>query len=365
MHYNPGMKIMVTGGAGFIGSALVRHLVGETSHAVINVDALTYAGDLSTVGEVANDSRYAFHKADIRDRAAMRRLFVEHKPDAVMNLAAETHVDRSIDGPAAFVDTNINGTHTLLDTALQYWRSLPGGSRERFRFHHISTDEVFGTLGDEGRFTEQSPYRPNSPYAASKAASDHLVRAWNRTYGLPVVLSNCSNNYGPYQFPEKLIPLIITRAVAGRRLPVYGRGSNVRDWLYVEDHARALLAVLTRGRIGESYNIGGNSERTNLQVVQTLCDLLDEAHARSAPHAGLIDFVADRPGHDFRYAIDATKARQELEWSPAESFETGLKKTVQWYLDHLDWCARIAERYDGRRLGLTLSDDATVDAGNP
>jgi len=365
MHYNPGMKILVTGGAGFIGSAVVRHLIRETPHTVINVDALTYAGDPSTVSEVAGDSRYVFHKADIRDGAAMRRLFADHQPDAVMNLAAETHVDRSIDGPAAFIDTNINGAHTLLETALQYWRSLPSGKRERFRFHHISTDEVFGTLGDDGRFTEQSPYRPNSPYAASKAASDHLVRAWHRTYGLPVVLSNCSNNYGPYQFPEKLIPLTITRAVAGRRLPVYGRGSNVRDWLYVGDHARALLAVLTRGRVGESYNIGGDSERTNLQVVQTLCELLDEARPNSRPHAGLIEFVADRPGHDFRYAIDAAKAQRELGWSPAESFENGLKKTLQWYLNHLDWCARIGERYDGQRLGLTLSDRATTGAGKP
>ncbi|MDN5871194.1 MAG: dTDP-glucose 4,6-dehydratase [Nitrococcus sp.] len=346
------MKILVTGGAGFIGSALVRHLIGETKHCVINVDALTYAGDPSTVAAVARDPRYRFYRTDICDAPALRSLFSREKPDAVMHLAAESHVDRSIDGPAEFMRTNIHGTYCLLEVARAYWAQLPPDKQERFRFHHISTDEVFGTLGESGSFTEASPYRPNSPYAASKAAADHLVRAWHHTYGLPIVLSNCSNNYGPYQFPEKLIALQITRALGARSLPVYGDGRNVRDWLFVEDHARALVCVLTRGRVGESYNIGGNAERTNLQVVEALCAQLDRLKPHSQPYTRLIEFVPDRPGHDFRYAIDAGKVRRELGWSPAESFDSGLEKTVRWYLERPDWCSRLAAKYDGARLGL-------------
>ncbi|EAR20509.1 dTDP-glucose 4,6-dehydratase [Nitrococcus mobilis] len=346
------MKILITGGAGFIGSALVRYLIGETEHCVVNVDALTYAGDPSTVASVAQDPRYRFYHTDICDAAALRALFASEKPDAVMHLAAESHVDRSIDGPAEFIRTNIHGTYCLLEAARAYWTELAPTEQERFRFHHISTDEVFGALGANGCFTEASPYRPNSPYAASKASSDHLVRAWCHTYGFPAVLSNCSNNYGPYQFPEKLIPLQITRALAGRSLPVYGDGRNVRDWLFVDDHARALVRVLTRGRVGESYNIGGNAERTNLQVVETLCAQLDRLRPQTQPHARLIEFVSDRPGHDFRYAIDAGKVRRELGWSPEESFDSGLEKTVRWYLDRPDWCNQLAAKYDGVRLGL-------------
>lgn len=350
------MKILVTGGAGFIGSAVVRFIISQTDASVINLDALTYAGDLSTVADVAGDDRYAFCRADICDADGLREAVAHYQPDAIMHLAAESHVDRSIDGPAAFVHTNINGTHTLLEVAQAYWQSLSGARQERFRFHHISTDEVFGSLGAQGRFTEESAYRPNSPYSASKAASDHLVRAWYKTYGLPVVMSNCSNNYGPFQFPEKLIPLTITRAVAGRSLPVYGTGANVRDWLHVEDHARALYRVLTRGLPGESYNIGGNSERTNLQVVQGICRILDGIRPVAEPHEKLITFVADRPGHDARYAIDASKARRELDWQPEQTFETGLESTVRWYLDNMAWCAMIAERYDGERLGLSAAE---------
>ncbi len=357
------MKILVTGGAGFIGSALIRHLIGETQHSVVNVDALTYAGDPSTVASVSHSDRYSFVHADICDHAAVEAALDRHQPDAIMHLAAESHVDRSIDGPGAFVRTNINGTHTLLDCALQYWRGLAPERGAAFRFHHVSTDEVFGSLGVSGRFTEDSPYRPNSPYSASKAASDHLVRAWHRTYGLPVVMSNCSNNYGPFQFPEKLIPLTVTRAVAGRSLPVYGTGGNIRDWLYVEDHARALVTVLTRGAVGESYNIGGDSERTNLQVVHAICRLLDRLRPGDTPHERLIEFVADRPGHDARYAIDASRARDALGWSPRESFDSGLEKTVRWYLEHLEWCHRIAARYDGQRLGLTAAPGQTEARG--
>jgi dTDP-glucose 4,6-dehydratase len=341
------MKLLVTGGAGFIGSAVVRAAIAE-GHAVVNLDALTYAGSLSNVASVAESPLYAFEKADIRDRAALDRIFAEHRPDAVMHLAAESHVDRSIDGPAAFIDTNIVGTYTLLEAARAY-----GGTRSTFRFHHISTDEVYGTLGPEGAFTEETPYAPNSPYSASKAASDHLVRAWGETYGLGVVISNCSNNYGPYHFPEKLIPVVILNALAGREIPVYGRGENVRDWLYVEDHAAGLLAVVARGHVGESYNIGGNAEARNIDVVRTICALMDEMAPKAAPHADLIRFVADRPGHDFRYAIDASKIRRELGWAPSVTLEEGLRRTVRWYLDNAEWWQAIQARgHTMERLGL-------------
>lgn len=359
------MKILVTGGAGFIGSAVVRHLIAATDWEVVNVDALTYAGNLESVAPAANNPRYRFEQVDIRERQALDALFERDQPDAVMHLAAESHVDRSIDSPAAFVETNVLGTYHLLEAALQYRDTLDGPRRERFRFHHVSTDEVFGALGRTGRFTEETPYRPNSPYAASKASSDHLVRAWCATYGLPVVLSNCSNNYGPYQYPEKLIPLAILRASEGRPVPVYGRGKNVRDWLYVEDHVTGLLAALRRGRIGESYNIGGNSERTNLEVVQNICWILDDvAPDRGGPHEGLIEFVKDRPGHDFRYAIDASRIRRELGWTPRESFDSGLRRTVEWYLANGEWCARALEdKYAGERLGLGRSTQAEPSDG--
>ncbi|MDX2263830.1 MAG: dTDP-glucose 4,6-dehydratase [Hyphomicrobiales bacterium] len=349
------MKIIVTGGAGFIGSALCRHLVSSTDHSVVNIDKLTYAANLSSLGSIAGHNRYRFYKADICDAAAMAAIFATEQPDAVMHLAAESHVDRSITGPAAFIETNIVGAYVLLEAARAYWDGLEGARRGQFRFLHVSTDEVFGSLGADGAFREDTPYDPSSPYSASKAASDHLARAWSRTYGLPVVLSNCSNNYGPYHFPEKLIPLMITNALIGRPLPVYGAGANVRDWLYVEDHARALLAIVERGRIGESYNIGGRSERSNMEVVQAICALLDELRPRpdGAPHASAIAFVADRPGHDFRYAIDPAKIESEIGWRAAESFETGLRKTVAWYLDHEHWWRPLREsRYSGERLGL-------------
>ena len=348
------MKVMVTGGAGFIGSAVCRLLVGELGMSVLNVDSLTYAANLASLDPIAADPRYAFHRADIADRPAVAALFGTFAPDAVLHLAAESHVDRSIDGPGEFIRTNIEGTYVLLEAALDYWRGLPPGRADRFRFHHVSTDEVFGSLGPHGRFSETSRYQPNSPYAASKAASDHLVRAWHETFGLPVVLSNCSNNYGPYHFPEKLVPLAILKALHGEPIPLYGKGDNVRDWLYVEDHARALHAVLTRGRPGESYNIGGDGERTNVEVVTAICALLDELQPGSAhrPHAGLITFVEDRPGHDRRYAMDAAKIRRELGWEPRESFETGLRKTVAWYLDNRRWWQPIwSQRYGGARLG--------------
>ena len=349
------MKILVTGGAGFIGSAVVRQFINETDATVINVDKLTYAGNLESVAEVAESPRYRFERVDICDATAVRRLFAEHRPDAVMHLAAESHVDRSIDGPAQFIETNIVGTYTLLEAAREYWNALPAAEKAGFRFHHISTDEVYGSLGADGYFTEETPYQPNSPYSASKAASDHLVRAWHHTYGLPVVTTNCSNNYGPYHFPEKLIPLVIIKAMRGESLPVYGKGDNIRDWLYVEDHARALRLVLEKGRLGETYNIGGHNERTNLHVVQTICALLDELLPQSThrPHARLITFVADRPGHDQRYAIDAGKIERELGWRPQESFESGLRKTVQWYLSHRTWWQRVLDgSYRGERLGL-------------
>ena len=350
------MKILITGGAGFIGSAVVRQFINETENTVINVDKLTYAGNLESVAEVAGSPRYRFERVDICDAAAVRRLFVQHRPDAVMHLAAESHVDRSIDGPAQFIETNIVGTYTILEAAREYWNALAGAEKDAFRFHHISTDEVYGTLGADGYFTEETPYQPNSPYSASKASSDHLVRAWHHTYGLPVVTTNCSNNYGPYHFPEKLIPLVIIKALRGEPLPVYGRGDNVRDWLYVEDHARALRLVLEKGQIGETYNVGGHNERTNLQVVQTICALLDELLPQSPhrPHAQLITFVADRPGHDQRYAIDAGKIERELGWRPQESFESGLRKTVEWYLNNREWWQRVLDgSYRGERLGLT------------
>ncbi len=341
------MKLLVTGGAGFIGSAVVRQAVAA-GHAVVNLDALTYAANPANVASVADAETYAFERADIRDRASLDRIFATHAPDAVMHLAAESHVDRSIDGPAAFIDTNITGTYTLLEAARAYW----GGGRD-FRFHHISTDEVFGTLGATGAFTEATPYAPNSPYSASKAASDHLVRAWGETYGLPVVLSNCSNNYGPFHFPEKLIPVVILNALAGRDIPVYGQGENVRDWLYVEDHATALLEVVTRGRTGESYNIGGNAEARNIDIVRRICALMDEMEPEAAPHDRLIRFVTDRPGHDFRYAIDATKIRDELGWRPSVTLDEGLRRTVAWYLENRNWWQAIQARgHSLDRLGL-------------
>jgi dTDP-glucose 4,6-dehydratase len=329
------MKVLVTGGAGFIGSAVCRLFVGELGATVLNVDKLTYAANLTSLKGIENEPGYAFRRADICDRATIAELLASFAPDAILHLAAESHVDRSIDGPGAFIATNIEGTYALLEAALEYWRGLPAERAERFRFHHVSTDEVFGSLGPEGKFTEESRYQPNSPYAASKAASDHLVRAWHETFGLPTVLSNCSNNYGPYHFPEKLIPLTILKALHGEEIPVYGKGDNVRDWLYVDDHARALYAVLTGGRPGESYNVGGDGECTNLEVVTAICALLDELepHSPHRQHARLITFVADRPGHDRRYAMDAAKIRSELGWRPRESFETGLSKTISWYLE--------------------------------
>ncbi|RBI84720.1 dTDP-glucose 4,6-dehydratase [Rhodosalinus halophilus] len=343
------MKLLVTGGAGFIGSAVVREAVRQ-GHAVVNLDALTYAACLDNLAEVADSPLYAFEHADIRDRAALDRIFAEHAPEAVLHLAAESHVDRSIDGPGTFIDTNVTGTYVLLEAARAYWQG--NGRPEAFRFHHVSTDEVFGSLGAEGRFTETSPYAPNSPYAASKASSDHLVRAWHETYGLPVVLSNCSNNYGPYHFPEKLIPVVILNAIAGREIPVYGSGENVRDWLFVEDHARALLTVLRRGAVGRSYNIGGEAEARNIDLVRMICRLLDARRPESAPHERLIAHVADRPGHDHRYAIDPSRIRDELGWRPEVTLEEGLARTVDWYLANPEWWQALQQRDGvGRRLG--------------
>ena len=344
------MKILVTGGAGFIGSAVVRRAIAD-GHGVVNLDALTYAACLDSVAPVAGDPGYAFEQADIRDRAALDRIFAAHAPDAVLHLAAESHVDRSIDGPGAFIDTNVTGTYTLLEAARAYWEGTgrPGG----FRFHHVSTDEVYGSLGPTGQFTEDTPYDPRSPYAASKAGSDHLVRAWGETYGLPVVLTNCSNNYGPYHFPEKLIPVVILRALAGQPIPVYGAGENVRDWLFVEDHAEALLLVLQRGRLGRSYNIGGENEARNIDLVRQLCAILDDRRPDGAPHDRLITFVADRPGHDARYAIDPTRIRSELGWRPSVTLAEGLARTVDWYLANEDWWRPLLQRPGvGQRLGL-------------
>lgn len=347
--------LLVTGGAGFIGSALIRQLISETDYHVINVDKLTYAGNLQSLTEIADSPNYQFEQADICDAAAMQQLFEKHQPSAVMHLAAESHVDRSIDGPADFVHTNLVGTYALLEAARHYWKQLSASDAQQFRFHHISTDEVYGSLGETGLFTETTPYQPNSPYSATKAGSDHLVRAWHHTYGLPVVMTNCSNNYGPYQFPEKLIPVVINNALVGKPLPIYGKGENIRDWLYVDDHARALKLVLEQGVLGESYNIGGFNEHTNLEVVELICQILDELLPESAhkPHQNLITYVTDRPGHDARYAIDASKIEHDLKWAPQETFATGLRKTVQWYLDNRQWCENVMDgSYQQERLGL-------------
>jgi dTDP-glucose 4,6-dehydratase len=347
------LKFLVTGGAGFIGSAVVRKLIGESEHTVCVVDKLTYAGNLASLAPVSGSNRYRFERADIGDGARMKAIFAEFRPDIVLHLAAESHVDRSIDGPAAFIETNVVGSFTLLQEALRHFCSLDAEARARFRFHHVSTDEVFGTLGPEGFFREDSAYQPNSPYSASKAASDHLVRAWHHTYGLPVVMTNCSNNYGPYHFPEKLIPLMIINALEGKPLPVYGNGLNVRDWLYVDDHAEALLTVATKGRTGESYTIGGHNEKTNIAVVKTICAVLDELRPDpQGPRERLITHVTDRPGHDARYAIDAGKIGRELGWRPKETFETGLRRTVAWYLANPRWWGDIRSGvYRGERLG--------------
>jgi dTDP-glucose 4,6-dehydratase len=350
-------RFLITGGAGFIGSAVVRRLIRETDHRVCVVDKLTYAGNLASLAPIANNPHYSFVRADIADVATMRDVFSSFHPDVVMHLAAESHVDRSIDGPAAFMQTNIIGTYALLEMALSYWRGLPSTARAAFRFHHISTDEVFGSLGSDGCFTEATAYDPRSPYSASKAASDHLVRAWHHTYGLPVLITNCSNNYGPYHFPEKLIPLTIINGLEGAKLPVYGVGANVRDWLYVDDHARALLATVAAGRVGETYCIGGRCERSNLEVVKTICALLDELVPSKAigRREELITFVADRPGHDLRYAIDPARICAELGWEPRETFESGLRKTVEWYLANRAWWQPVREGvYGGARLGVLV-----------
>lgn len=353
------MKILVTGGAGFIGSAVVRHLIQHSNDSVLNLDKLTYAGNLQSLASIDKNSRYQFVKADICNRALVDQTIAAFQPDAIMHLAAESHVDRSIDGPGEFIQTNIVGTYTLLESALNYWRSLSAEKKSTFRFHHISTDEVYGTLGATGLFTEDTAYAPNSPYSASKASSDHLVRAWRETYGLPTLLTNCSNNYGPFHFPEKLIPLVILNALAGKPLPIYGKGDQIRDWLYVEDHARALCLVVKTGKVGESYNIGGHNERKNIEVVQTICDILEDL-APNKPagvkfYRDLITHVADRPGHDKRYAIDAGKIQRELGWSPKETFETGIRKTVAWYLDNTTWCQNVLSgNYQLERLGVNV-----------
>ncbi len=348
------MRLLVTGGAGFIGSALIRHLLTTSRHQVLNLDALTYAGNLDSLAPVADHPGYRFVHADIRDRRALAGTFADFRPEAVIHQAAESHVDRSIDGPLPFIQTNVEGTGTLLEVTREYWSQLAPPARADFRFHHVSTDEVFGSLGKSGRFSEESPYAPRSPYAASKAASDHLVRAWHETYGLPTLITNCSNNYGPCQFPEKLIPLMIRKALRGEALPVYGDGSNIRDWLFVDDHARALVTVLERGRPGETYNIGGDSERSNLEVVEAVCAGLDVRRPRAAgSHRALITFVADRPGHDWRYAIDAGKLRRDLGWQPLETFASGLDRTLDWYLTNEEWCQRVESgTYRGERLGV-------------
>ncbi len=355
------MTILVTGGAGFIGSALVRALV-QDGERVVTVDKLTYAGNLANLASIADHPQHVFVRADICDHATLRRLFAEHRPRTVYHLAAESHVDRSIDAPLAFVETNVLGTAALLETALDYWRNLSEPDRNAFRFLHVSTDEVYGELGATGQFSETSPYRPNSPYSASKAGADHLARAWRHTYGLPVLLSNCSNNYGPYQFPEKLIPLVVQNALAGKPLPVYGQGLNVRDWLHVDDHVTALRRIVAMGKLGETYLIGARAERRNIDVVRAICRLLDARHPAGAPHDRLITFVADRPGHDARYAIDPSKLERETGWRPSHDFERGLAATVDWYIAHQDWCRQSSAAYRQERLGLTRSDGAASSA---
>ena len=358
------MKILVTGGAGFIGSAVIRHIIQNTQDSVINLDNLTYAGNLESLKDVAESDRYVFEKVDICDGAELTRVFSRYKPDAVMHLAAESHVDRSIDGPAEFIQTNIVGTYALLEAARAYWNTLAENLKKNFRFHHISTDEVYGDLPHPDElspqqalplFTEQTAYAPSSPYSASKAAADHIVRAWQRTYGLPTIITNCSNNYGPYHFPEKLIPLVILNALEGKPLPIYGKGDQIRDWLYVEDHARALVLVATTGKTGETYNIGGHNEKQNIEVVTTICSILDEIMPKQTKYVEQVRYVEDRPGHDMRYAIDASKIQAELGWTPQETFESGIRKTVLWYLDNQEWCKHVQDgSYQRERLGDSL-----------
>ncbi|MHA1176458.1 dTDP-glucose 4,6-dehydratase [Psychrobacter faecalis] len=350
------MKILITGGAGFIGSAVIRHIINHTEHQVLNIDKLTYAGNLESLAEIEKNPRYFFESLDICNTAAIESAFNRFQPNLVMHLAAESHVDRSIDGPANFISTNIVGTYSLLEVARKYWHTLNEVNKALFRFHHISTDEVYGDLDNTNAlFTESTPYAPSSPYSASKASSDHLVRAWHRTYGLPIIVTNCSNNYGPYHFPEKLIPLVILNALDGKPLPIYGKGNQIRDWLYVEDHAKALYKVVTQGVIGETYNIGGHNEKQNIEVVTTICRILDELQPRPSGqiYESLITYVKDRPGHDLRYAINATKMQRELNWLPVETFETGIRKTVEWYLENLEWCRRVQDgSYQRERLGV-------------